>query len=141
MAERQAPWAHRRASRPTAVAGPDGKPVSLRCIRHNGIEQWVPVVYEPNTPTKEAPPERSQLDELRRRVSAEIARYRRDKQLSEKEFRTVVALWEQGVTLREHARREAVAPQAIEARIQAMKYRALRFWTWWRLKHRMRHRD
>jgi predicted DNA-binding protein YlxM (UPF0122 family) len=60
--------------------------------------------------------------------------------LTAKELRVVEALWLEGLSLRELARREGVAPQAIEIRIQGMRNRALRFWFWWRLKNRMRAR-
>jgi DNA-directed RNA polymerase specialized sigma24 family protein len=85
-------------------------------------------------------PEPSMLVELLRRVSAELARYRTSGLLSEKELRTVEALWIAGLSLREFARREGVAPQAIEDRIQRLRERAPRFWLWWRLKNRMRGR-
>jgi hypothetical protein len=85
-------------------------------------------------------PTASDITYWRRRVSAEIATYRASGLLSTKELRTVDALWSDGLSLREHARREGVAPQAIEGRIQNMKHRAIRFWNWWRLKNRMRAR-
>lgn len=80
------------------------------------------------------------LVELLRRVSAEIARYRMSNLLSLKELRTIEALWLEGISLRALARREAVAAQAVEGRIERLKVRAPRFYAWWRLKHRTRAR-
>ncbi|HLG56879.1 MAG TPA: hypothetical protein VI485_16190 [Vicinamibacterales bacterium] len=80
------------------------------------------------------------LAELRRRRAAEITKYRMSGVFSPKELRTIEAIWRDGISLREHARREGVAPQAIESRIAHLKDRAVRFWTWWRLKNRTRAR-
>jgi hypothetical protein len=85
-------------------------------------------------------PDPSQLSRLRRLVSAEISRYRLSGLFSEKELRTIEALWTEGIALREHARREGVSAQAVEERIRGLRYRAVRFWRWWRLKNRMRAR-
>lgn len=60
--------------------------------------------------------------------------------MSDKELRTIEALWQKGMSLRTHAREEGVTPQAIEDRIHRMKERAPRFWNWWRLKNRSRQR-
>ena len=80
------------------------------------------------------------LASLRRRVAAEVAKYRMSGLFSPKEIRTIDALWQDGMSLRELARREGVAAQAIEARIVRLNERAPRFYLWWRLKHRTRAR-
>lgn len=85
-------------------------------------------------------PERSMLAELWRRVSAEIARYRMSDLFSLKELRTIEALWLEGISLRALARRERVAAQAVEDRVERLKNRAPRFYSWWRLKNRARAR-
>jgi DNA-binding MarR family transcriptional regulator len=76
------------------------------------------------------------LLELRRRVAAEIARYRLSGEFTATEIRTIEALWQEGVGLRELARRESVAPQAVTERIARLERRAPRFYRWWRLKNR-----
>lgn len=80
------------------------------------------------------------LVELWRRVSAEIARYRMSGLFSPKELRTIEALWLEGMSLRALARREGVAAQAVEDRVERLKNRAPRFYSWWRLKNRTRSR-
>jgi hypothetical protein len=115
-----------------------GRPLAVTC-RWNGRACYARTP-EWQRHDRLSTPERSMLAELRRLVAAEIARYRLDGSLSAKELRTVEALWRGGQTLREHARREGVSPQAIEARIHGMRTRAVRFWRWWRRKHLMRGR-
>lgn len=130
----------RRGGRIEAAADVHGRPLTGSTFRRNGKLRYAADAHDPLIPVSAAPPERSMLLELRRRVAAEIARYRMSGLFSPKELRTIDALWTQGLSLREHARREGVAPQAIEARIQRLRHRAVRFWQWWRLKNRMRGR-
>jgi hypothetical protein len=139
-AERQAPWAHRRPTRPRAVAGHDGKAAELRCIRQNGVEVWVPVVYEPQTAPAKQPLEKSMLVALRRRVSAELARYREQGDLSDLELWLIEELWQNGKSLRQVARELGEDPQLVWYWIERLPYRAVRFYQWWKLKHRNRSR-
>lgn len=108
----------------------------------NGMDGSVYMVFasDPLVPQSVHPPERSMLAELSRRVSAEVARYRMSKLFSLKELTTIEALWIEGISLRALARREGVAAQAIETRIERLKDRAPRFYRWWRLKNRTRAR-
>jgi hypothetical protein len=55
-----------------------------------------------------------------------------------KQLRTIEALWVEGVSLREFARREGVVPAAIEARIDGLHTKAPEFFKWYRLKNRSR---
>jgi predicted DNA-binding protein YlxM (UPF0122 family) len=80
------------------------------------------------------------LMELRRRVAAEIARYRLSGVFTVKDISTIEALWQDGLGLRELARKESVAPQAIADRIQRLQSKAPRFFRWWQLKNRARAR-
>jgi hypothetical protein len=80
------------------------------------------------------PLEPSMLPQLRRRVAAEISSYRTSGLLSEKELRTVEALWN-GMSLRAFAKSEGVTPAAIGHRINRMRVYAYRFWRWWTLKN------
>lgn len=82
------------------------------------------------------PAEPSMLVDLRRRVAAEIARYRASGDFTETEIRTIEALWREGAGLRELARREGVAPQAITDRLRRIGSKAPRFKRWWQLRNR-----
>lgn len=82
--------------------------------------------------------ERSMLVELRRRVSATVARYRLEKWCTPIELATIDALWCQGLCLRQVARCDGVSPAAIGARIEGLARKAPEFYRWWRLKHRAR---
>ena len=64
-----------------------------------------------------------------------MANYRNEGRCTEVELRTMEALWVEGLTLREFARRESVGPQAISARINGLANKAPMFYRWWRLKN------
>lgn len=130
----------RRSRRLIPAADAKGRPIYLPIIRHGGKAIYGATIPCPLAEPPAEPLERSRLPALRRRVSAELARYRASGLFSTKELRTIEALWIEGLSLREHARREGVTPQAIEVRIHAMRQRAVRFWHWWRLKNQMRAR-
>ena len=129
------PWRYRRQTAVEPVANTGGSVAASVVFRRNGQTSFVAVVYDPLEVTPIPPPERSMLTELRRRVAAEIARYRMSGQFTETDLRTVEALWQDGMGLRELARRESVAPQAIAARLQRLQTKAPRFYRWWRLKN------
>jgi hypothetical protein len=82
---------------------------------------------------------RSMLADLRRRVAAELSQYRTSGLFTPKEIDLIEKLWS-GVALRAYARQEGVSAAAIEDRILRIRMRAVRFYTWWRLKHRTRRR-
>jgi hypothetical protein len=80
----------------------------------------------------------SMLPELQRRVAVEIARYRLSGLCSPEEVDLIVALWQDGLTLRAYARRLGVKPGTIGYRIARLQHRCWRFYRWWTLKHRNR---
>lgn len=135
-------WFYRRkrGGRIEPTADHHGRPVEGSTFRQGGKLRHASDAPDPLSTPAPSSAEPSRLPELLRRVAAEIAKYRMNGLCSPKELRTIEALWRDGVSLREHARREGVAPQAIESRIAHLKDRAVRFWTWWRLKNRMRAR-
>jgi hypothetical protein len=134
------PWSFRRAEPIEHAAGLDGRPLDGSTVRRGGRLVHVPSVPDPLVPQPLNRPERSMLAELWRRVAGEIARYRMSGLFSLKELRTIEALWLEGISLRALARREGVAAQAVEDRIERLKNRAPRFYLWWRLKNRTRAR-
>jgi hypothetical protein len=109
--------------------------------RRGGVWVRVPVRIDPVPEHSATPPQRSMLTELRRRVSATMARYRNQEWCTATELRTIEALWLDGMTLREFARRERVQPAAIGTRIDGLARKAPEFYHWWRLKNRRRHRQ
>jgi hypothetical protein len=136
------PWSLRRAyvGRIEPAADFSGRPIDGSTFRQGGHLRYVSDAPDPFCLRPASPAEPSRLFDLQRRVAAEMAKYRMSGLCSPKELRTIEALWREGISLREHARREGVAPQAIESRIARLKARANRFWIWWRLKHRRRAR-
>jgi len=132
------PWRYRRQSPVEPVANTDGGQAASVLFRRNGQTSFMAVVYDPLKETPVPPAEESMLMELRRRVAAEIARYRASGDFSEIEIRTIEALWREGIGLRELARREGVAPQAITDRLHRIGSKAPRFKRWWQLKNRLR---
>ena len=80
------------------------------------------------------------LLELHRRVSATVSRYRQAGWCTTTELRTIEALWLDGISLREFARRQAVSAAAIGARIEGLARKAPEFYRWWLLKNRSRRR-
>ncbi len=135
-------WFYRqkRGGRIEPVADLGGRRIDGSTFRQGGKLRHAGDVSNPFSASAPSPVEPSRLPELLRRVAAEIAKYRMSGLCSPKELRTIEALWRDGISLREHARQERVTPQAIESRIAHLKDRAVRFWTWWRLKNRIRAR-
>lgn len=58
--------------------------------------------------------------------------------LTPAQLRTIEALMIQRKALRQFAREEGVSPQAIEARIEVLKYLAPEFYRFWLWKNRWR---
>ena len=130
------PWSLRRPSRvaePAALL--DGRPAAASFFRRGGED----LVQFREAPQSGSTP-KSRLPELRRRVSATVAGYRNQGWCTEVQLRTIEALWVDGLSLREHARREGVAPAAVEARIAALHTKAPEFYRWYRLKNLSRRR-
>lgn len=75
-------------------------------------------------------------DALRRRVLAQIASYQMSGLFSPKQLRTIQALWLERLSLRELARQEGVTVYAMSSRIQRLKNRAARFYSWWCRRNR-----
>lgn len=98
------------------------------------------MVHEPGTAAAALPAEPSRLRHLRRRVSAEIARYRAEGLLSDVELWLIERLWLDGKSLRWAARQLGEDPQLVSYWIDRMEYLAPRFHRWWKLKHRNRSR-
>ena len=67
-----------------------------------------------------------------RHHAAVFARYCAEGRLSPKQLHTIECLYIDGMTLRELAKLDGVAPQAISDRINAMATRAIEFYRWWR---------
>lgn len=124
------------------MAGLGGQPIEgIRC-RRGGVwvrlpwrsERWEVSVCAPQ------PVERSILPELQRMVAAEIARYRLSGLCSPEELDLMVALWQDGKSLRAYARQLGRKPGSIGYMIERLKHRCWRFYRWWTLKHRTRRR-
>lgn len=67
-----------------------------------------------------------------RHHAAVFARYRAEGRCSEKQLRTIEALYIEGMSLHEFAVLEDVSPQAIGDRINALANKAPEFCRWWR---------
>lgn len=135
------PWAFRErfASRRGPSADLYGRPIETRRYRRSGrpVEVPVPLSTERQSPR----PVASALQELRRRVAAELVLYESDGLCSKHEIRLIRALWQDGVSLRAFARSEGVTGPAISQRIERLKERCPRFYRYWILKNRRRRRD
>lgn len=118
-------------------AANDGRPISPRPYRHNKGLRFGIYGFDSLIPEPQSPPERSRLHWLRRRFSALMAGYRMSG-MTPTQLRTIEALMIQSKTLRQFAREEGVSPQAIDARIEALKYVAPEFWQFWLWKNRRR---
>src|SRR5437868_13650208 len=94
------PWAFRRQS-VTGEPAADllGRPLTTRVIRHNGIPVRL-VVHDEFMTERSSPDQQELLAELRRRVDAEIARYRSRGNCSDADLRMVTSFWHDGQTLR-----------------------------------------
>lgn len=133
------PWSLRE-SRRTAdpIADFAGNRVEVSEYRRGGTRVRVPMRIEAIVAAPGQSHERSMLVELRRRVSVEISHYRRSGLCRPADIDMIVALWQDGVSLREYARRVDRTPAAIGYRIEKLRYVCVRFYRWWLLKHRRR---
>lgn len=139
LSEFSNPWSFRNSCRVVEqIAEFSGRPADVSEYRRGGVWVRVPVRIDPATRQFEHRPQRSMLAELRRRVSATMARYRNQGWCTPTELRTIEALWVDGMSLREFARRERVQAAAIGARIEGLARKAPEFYRWWLLKNRRR---
>jgi len=69
-----------------------------------------------------------------------MARYRNSGLLTDRQLRTIEALWIRGLSQNTLAKIESVKPSAIACRIDALGRRAPEFFRWWRLKNQGRRR-
>lgn len=128
------PWAFRspRQGRLESAADLVGRPLTAQSYRRGGVPA---VEYRAEIPQR---PERSMLLELRRRVSAEVARYRLSGLCSAADLALIEALWCDGKSLREYARELGVTPAAVGDRIERLRERCPRFYRFWLFKNRRR---
>ena len=75
----------------------------------------------------------SRYVDLYRHHALVFKRYEDERRCSPRQLRTIEGLYIEGLSLRELARREGVAPQAISARINSLANKAPQFCRWWRL--------
>lgn len=135
------PWCMRKDAAFDRVADFYGREASVSTFRRGGSSQVrAGSAGEPIGRRPVVHLERSMLVELRRRVAATVARYEMQEWLTPAQLRTIRALWIEGLSLREFARREGVAPAAIESRINGLPAKAPEFYRWYRLKNRNRRR-
>lgn len=134
------PWRYRKNCGVEPIAGPTGTRVHQAVFRRNGEVGFVVTIAAPLDETPRENDDPSMLVELRRRVAAEIARYRMSGEFTPTEIRTVEALWQEGLGLRELARLDGVSAQAVLDRLQRLASKAPRFCRWWRIKNRCRAR-
>ena len=113
-----------------------GRPMQASWYRRGGVLRLCVREFEflPDT-NKLATVEKSHLPELRRQRDLTMLRYRQEERCTNVELRTMRALWIEGLSLREFARREGVKAQAISARINGLANKAPEFYRWWRRKH------
>ena len=105
------------------VADQHGRPMSLRFYRRGGVLVCAAPLNEPSpppVPDSRRRPQRSSLAALRRRKAATFARYRLAGWCTAVELSTIDALWFEGVSLRQLAKREGVSPAAISDRIAGL---------------------
>jgi hypothetical protein len=134
------PWSFRCLSSGSFQPAADllGRPLLSRCYRRGGCLEVVSLGSEPhpaNHLESDQTPQRSSLAALRRRQSATFTRYRLARWCTVIELSTIEALWFEGVSLRDLARREGVSPAAISSRIAGLSHKAPEFANWWRLKN------
>jgi len=109
-----------------------GRPMAFNACRRGGVSQ---IICSPRRQVADGVSDQSILPELRRRVSATVARYRAESRCTDVELRTIEALWLDGLGLRQFARNEQVEAQAITGRINGLANKAPQFYRWWRLKN------
>lgn len=101
---------------------------SLREYRHNGQRRF----RSTNEHGTSVPSSLSCYVPIYRHHAAVFARYCAEGRLSPKQLHTIECLYIDGMSLRELAKLDGVAPQAISSRIDAMATRAIEFYRWWR---------
>jgi len=109
---------------------------SLSEYRHNGRRHF----RSEHEHEASVPSSLSQYVPLYRHHAAVFARYCSEGRLSPKQLHTIEALYIDGLSLRELAKLDGVAPQAISDRINAMATRAIEFYRWWRQSNLSRQR-
>jgi len=114
-------------------ATPAGAYLEFTCVRRGHEYLFVPRSLESATQMGSRPG-RPMLAKLRRRKRVTMVRYRREGRCTSTELRTIEALWG-GMPLRQFARVERIAPQAVTARINGLANKASEFYRWWRLKN------
>lgn len=141
------PWSFRDHSSRflEPVADQHGRPMSPRFYRRGGVLVCAAPLNEPSSspvPDSRYRPQRSSLAALRRRKAATFARYRLAGWCTVVELSTIEALWFEGLSLRQLAKREGVSPAAISDRIDGLRHahKAQEFSNWWRLKNYTRQR-
>lgn len=99
------------------VADLYGRPQSVTCYRQGGVGRFgLPVVDDPE-PQEPWGSLRTTPDELELYEIVVVMERSRTEGRTEKQLRTIRALWLERITLREHARREGVSSAAIHARV------------------------
>lgn len=130
------PWAFRENAVVEQASGIDGRRLDI-CTYRRGNR----VINAPRFEFFQPPGAdcaRSMLPELRRRVAAEISKYRTSGECSAFDIALVEALWRDGKTLRAYARERNVTPAAIGDHIERLRHRCPRFYLYWLWKNRRR---
>lgn len=78
--------------------------------------------------------------DLYRHHAAVVARYRAERQCTEKQLKTIEALYIDGMSLQEFARREGIKPQAVTSRLSTLQTKTPEFSNWWNNLNRGRSR-
>jgi hypothetical protein len=131
------PWRfHKVHPSPPSVADHNGRSTFVIWFRQGGHWKYRAVETQGVEPLPTQ--ERSMMPELRRRIAAEISKYRQSGVCSDEDLALIIALWQDGVSLRAYARRRGVEPATIGDHIERLRYRCIRFYRWWILKNRRR---
>ena len=139
------PWRFRdRAKWVEPTVDLRGRPIQPRFYCRSGVNTFSSLPDSSDDPVEvsRSLPQRSSLAALRRRKAATFARYRLAGWCTAVELSTIDALWFEGVSLRQLAKREGVTPAAISDRIAGLRHqhKAQEFSNWWRLKNYSRQR-
>lgn len=132
------PWSFQRSQPIEQVAGIGGRLLSDRTHKRNHRQINMPAIKFPDDDPDNPPLTPSMLLELRRRVAAEISKYRTSGECSALDIALVEAIWRDGTTLRAYARARGVTPAAIGDHIERLRYRCPRFYLYWLWKNRRR---